>query len=459
MSNDNKHINYNADDIQRYLQGKMTPQEMHAMESTALDDEFLADAIEGYALVEEDHKRILDGLKDSLAQKTSGKVVEMKKGGWKQWYRIAAALFILLGSAAIIYKYVFTNKQEEPQSVVAKQESKKETATDTTKNINTEPNSVSNAFASTETKPPVTFKEKEATTIVSDSTALALKRAPSEEKNNTDDRAKDEVAIVSKKAEESKTLVADKEVQANANYKFTQDKKAKAAANYDNVVTPATAGVNARFSNVTKNNQNLSETLNQNIFKGRVVNANNEPLPFAKISILNDSFKIGTYSDAKGNFNFISIDTILNVEAKSVGFSNQTGVLKSGLLANNKLVLTENSQPNADIVIKSDRVDRVKSLRDLLKDTSKLAEPEDGWGNYATYMANNLDLPGEIKINSQHGTVELSFTVDKNGVPQNINIDKSYSKQVDSEAIRLVKDGPKWKSRNRNKKGKVVVVF
>ncbi|MBI1782133.1 MAG: TonB family protein [Sphingobacteriales bacterium] len=423
MSADNKHINYNANDIQRYLQGKMTPQEMHALERAALDDEFL-----------------------------------MKKGGWKQWYRIAAALFILLGSAAIIYKYIFTNKPGEIQSVVAKQETKKE-ATQSADSI-IQPNKSSSEIATTETKPPVTFKEKEATTKTFDSNVVAINKVPAKEKADDKALAKDEEVVVPKKAEEAKTVILDKETQVSANYKFSQDKKAKASTNLQGVVAaPATARIDTRFKTQNKNNQGLAENLNQNIFKGRVVNANNEPLPFTKISILNDSFKIGTYADAKGYFNFISLDTILPVEAKSIGYSNQTGVLKSGLLANNKLVLSENSQPEADIVIKSNRVDRVKSLRDLLKDTSKLAEPEDGWGNYATYMANNLELPNGIKINSQHGTVELSFTIDKNGVPQNINIDKSYGKQVDAEAIRLVKDGPKWKSKNRNKKGKVVVVF
>lgn len=455
MSTDNKHIHYSAEDIQRYLQGKMNPQEMHALERAALDDEFLADAIEGYALLEDDHKSTLEGLKDSLTQKTSGKVVEMKKGGWKQWYRIAAALFILLGSAAIIYKYVFTNKAEELTSTVAKQEPKKEN--ETTGNSKVDSNA--SGLVSTYSQSSPKEKEKKINTQL-DSSMVALNNVPAEEKNTTDDKTKDELTAVPKKAEEPKTLAAEKAVHANANYKFTQEKKAKQANSFEGIVAaPVTSGTNARFNNLNKNNQALTENLNQNIFKGRVLNTNNEPLTYAKISILNDSFKIGTYTDAKGYFNFISADTVLQVEAKSIGFNNKKAILKSGLPANNQLVLTENNQQQADIVIKSDRTDRVKSLRDLMKDTTKLAEPEDGWGNYAAYMANNLELPDNIKINTQHGVVELSFTVDKNGAPQNINIEKSYSKQVDAEAIRLVKEGPKWKSKNRNKKGKVVVVF
>ena len=48
MSKEN--FQYSAQDIQRYLKGQMSPEEMHAIETAALDDPFLADAIEGYEL-------------------------------------------------------------------------------------------------------------------------------------------------------------------------------------------------------------------------------------------------------------------------------------------------------------------------------------------------------------------------------------------------------------------------
>lgn len=52
MANNNPHINYSQADIERYLQGKMTHAEMHALEKAALQDPFLADAIEGFAIAD-----------------------------------------------------------------------------------------------------------------------------------------------------------------------------------------------------------------------------------------------------------------------------------------------------------------------------------------------------------------------------------------------------------------------
>ena len=46
--NEGSTYHYSAEDIQKYLQGKLNAAEMHALEKMALDDPFLAEAIEGY---------------------------------------------------------------------------------------------------------------------------------------------------------------------------------------------------------------------------------------------------------------------------------------------------------------------------------------------------------------------------------------------------------------------------
>ena len=92
----------------------------------------------------------------------------------------------------------------------------------------------------------------------------------------------------------------------------------------------------------------------------------------------------------------------------------------------------------------------------------KLEEPEpaDGWDNYDTYLANNLEIPDELKTKPASGgtEVEVSFEVNKNGEPVNIKVEKSLCGKCDKEAIRLVKEGPKWR-RNANKKGRTTVTI
>ena len=76
---DNKNMtHYSTADIQKYLEGKLSAVEMHVMEKAALDDPFLADAIEG---VQEHLKHSkaasfnadLESLEKRLQEKVAGK--------------------------------------------------------------------------------------------------------------------------------------------------------------------------------------------------------------------------------------------------------------------------------------------------------------------------------------------------------------------------------------------------
>lgn len=53
------------------------------------------------------------------------------------------------------------------------------------------------------------------------------------------------------------------------------------------------------------------------------------------------------------------------------------------------------------------------------------------------------------------GIVELSFIVEKDGTRSNINVTKSIDPLLDNEAIRIIKEMPKWESAQELLYGKV----
>jgi hypothetical protein len=55
--------------------------------------------------------------------------------------------------------------------------------------------------------------------------------------------------------------------------------------------------------------------------------------------------------------------------------------------------------------------------------------------------------------------VQISFEVNKLGEPVNIKVEKSLCKECDEEAIRLIKQGPKWKTKKKKKRVTVNVPF
>jgi hypothetical protein len=207
---------------------------------------------------------------------------------------------------------------------------------------------------------------------------------------------------------------------------------------------------------VNNNNQNRKGALNNqpvNIFRGRVTDENNVGLPFARVMNPADN-NAGTYTDVRGYFTLTHPDTTVQVQVRSVGFDNNNIQLRSSVVSNQVTMQDDRSLAEVVISTKKPNTDRHRDAN------MKLVEPEpvDGWDNYDTYIANNLEMPDEFKTKPAYGngTVEVSFEVNKYGEPINIKVEKSLCSKCDKEAIRLVKEGPKWR-RNANKKGRTTV--
>lgn len=61
-----------------------------------------------------------------------------------------------------------------------------------------------------------------------------------------------------------------------------------------------------------------------------------------------------------------------------------------------------------------------------------------------SYFMTDLKYPEEAKKNGISGKVFVSFVVEKDGSLTNIKVIRGVSPELDAEAIRLIKDSPKW---------------
>jgi hypothetical protein len=103
---------------------------------------------------------------------------------------------------------------------------------------------------------------------------------------------------------------------------------------------------------------------------------------------------------------------------------------------------------------------RVLNLARLNNLKHEEPEPIDGWQKYDTYVANNLQIPDNLRPKLPAApTVELSFEVDKMGQPVNIRVERSLCSECDAEAIRLIRDGPRWKPTRKGRKTRVTLSF
>jgi hypothetical protein len=140
---------YTAKDIERYYTGKMSSLEMHQLEKAAMEDPFLADALEGYSYT---NTPVQDSeyMHQQLHAKTiRAKVLPLASFNKKAFLRIAALFILLAGCGWAIYKFGF-NKPNDNIAIV-KQPDIQALSTDTNKNDAVLQQSTSNAETNTQT--------------------------------------------------------------------------------------------------------------------------------------------------------------------------------------------------------------------------------------------------------------------------------------------------------------------
>lgn len=421
--NENKNIIYTAADVQQYLDGKLSPMQMHAMEKAALDDDFLAEAIEGYANNKDANwQTYLQQAKENIALKNNEQAKIVAIGSSKKmWLKVAAAIVVLAGGAIaynILNKPTIINTPE--QIAVVTPSVINDTIVDTPNPTPTETAVVTTKQKTIDidkTPIPITLAN-----VVADSLYTPTKPTKIAAKK-TNDR---DVALNTTPAAAPTTLETAKADDV------AKDKDAK-SYDFENVVK-----AEAKKKVIAKQQPNYN-------FISQVVAADNSPLPFANISIKEENF--GTYADVKGNFRLNSPDSLLTVEVKSVGYLPKYYTLnaKTNL---NKIVLTEDKiDANNQVVLKRSTNGKASRKATFLKDSIVNVEPADGWDNYSTYVSNNIDIPDDIlNDKSRRGQVEVSFNVSANGAITNIKIDKTACNNCDEEAVKkLIQQGPQWK--------------
>ena len=70
--------------------------------------------------------------------------------------------------------------------------------------------------------------------------------------------------------------------------------------------------------------------------------------------------------------------------------------------------------------------------------------PVDGVLQFAKYVQDNLRYPQEARNNNIEGDVIVDFQINANGSSDNFTIIKGLGFGCDEEAVRLIKEGPKW---------------
>ncbi len=420
MTEKSKHIIYSKADIEKYLQGKMSYEEMHQLELAALQDLFLADAIEGYTNADQaiTAQHLSEIETEILANRPVAKVVNInKKKSWGFMQVAASIVVIVIGTyaASLLFKKNIPTTTEKEIAVTEPNKTIANTDTITNNNI-------------------ASVTENKATQKTEQSNGNANAATPfiSTERN-------DDIRNVNNNVMDSAQNYDRQLAQADTKtYQWKpEDEKTKEAIAKDNT--------NIKVDTIA--NGNLAANTNAVYYN------------YNGYATANDASKF-------------------NTKARK-GYSTENAASNTINLAPIKMKADTSYKPVAVSNVGFKAKKELSTLPYKLTKEDSLAVPVNGWASFNEYVRNNTSTVSYTDTSRNNFTVtngrtgeavvDLEFLVDKDGKPDKIVVTNSTNAANDTTAINLLKNGPRWittdnenSQRNRKnykKKAKVSIKF
>lgn len=410
------------DVLEDYLDGKLDAKAMHFVERQALEDPFVAEALEGLKQSPK-RKQTLSILQKQLYDRVSEKPIKRKLWGiTTQRLSIAATATVAFIAVSILFFMRETNRRNA--ELAAHKQGGVMVQLDSTTSI-----------ASVQPK----LKED---TVTQNSTKAALI---------------DKAITAAKTGDLAKNTKTDLVVQP-AEQQTVEAKAAKIAI--DNSRAKAKSAVS--FGNYRPSPVTISETVvaaapplgsSKIAFSGNVVDqSNGQPVQGAVVKLAGS--KNVTATDAKGYFylpadsNAKDKDLLIN----AIGFKElpvaglqDPNAIKSALSGNkslNEIALITGSNGHKKENIAAPKITLHAEQNLDGKSADDITKPIPvSTINYSQYLENNNKL---YNPKGPEQFVILSFKVKSNGRPTNISVIKSLNKKADAEAKRLIQEGPDW---------------
>lgn len=421
------------DDIERYTSGNMTSAEMNAFEKRALNDPFLAEAMQGIEAI--DATQLQDDIHElhhALDQKIKSKP-ESSTGFWKLPVRIAAGVALLFVSGYIITHLVNTNDVKNNSLALNKKEA-----------AETQPSPVIN---DTVTADPLPHEKKEKPIAIE-------KLLPPISKQKADaDETKDQPSVAAAPPAEAvgegfamEDEIAAEEVIRNEPALSRVASSRKAEKKTEIQSAPSEVQLK-QYSGIE------SKTI-----RGKVSDQEDgQPLPGVNVMVKGTS--IGTVTDLNGNYELTIEETNPALVFSFVGM--ETKEVSSANSATVDVNLNPDVSSLSEVVVVGYGT---KEEEEFEGTRWELAEPEGGKKEYKNYLEKSLTYPKEAIANHVEGRVTIQFTILPGGELTDFRVMRSLGFGCDEEVMRLIKEGPQWKPTKRNDepvkgRGKVKMKF
>lgn len=427
--------------LRKWIDGSITAAEERELEQLAKGDPMLADALEGLRQQPDfDHLNKVNNIKARLQQRTQQK----RRGLIFFLPRIAAAAAVV-AALTLGLQYFFNTEKIQPEVAnKAQQEADNQqnetpiAALDEGRGTRDEGRGTREEEGGTRDERQVTSSkpqealDTEKESIVAEESASSPRNLPS-----TFNKIELPPAEVNK---EKAKKIAEAEVPALDTEGILADGRVISVDTALAIPGDPLRDKAARMTVAPKPNIQKFNSIppNQRIIAGRVTDNSGAALIGASIIIKGTN--TGTVSDIDGNFSIKIPEGKHELIVNYTGFKSEEISVESGDTI--AIRLDENGQALSEVVVTGYGRKLDRSAEESIP---IYPEPRDGYKRLERYIRNNLQYPEAAKANAIEGNVVLTFQVQPDGTPTDFKVIQSLGYGCDEEAMRLLREGPKWR--------------
>lgn len=434
-------------DIEKYLRGELSAAEMHALERAALNDPFLAEALEGveHAGGADNFLHDLHKLNKSVHQRShKRKHKTLQIWGWTT--AAAATLLLVLISGFMVITLLREQRRELQAQRAEERLLLEMTSSRDTLTVVLPPRIAYHESGTVE--PP----SREQSTSGQRREAPSVQRAP--DRAQGDQQQSDEIQTAPEEAADTKAQLrenqdAEREPIALADVPETitpeekpeEEEPEEISKRYSKKAeSPVVAG-QVRSETPSPSRAAQVETAAR-VLRGKVTSSTDgDGLPGVNVVVKGSG--VGTITDVDGNYEIIVSEKDPTLVFSFIGFQRHE-VRATGHQEVN-VSLEEDVASLSEVVVTGFGVESGKAISGPYRSP----EPSGGRSSFKDYLSKAVRYPAEAIQNKTEGRVTVRFSVEPDGKLTNFEVIKGIGSGCDEELIRAIQQGPSWQSARR----------
>jgi len=429
MRKRNKHIT--REELQRYLRGEMSNEQMHEFERKASEDSFLSDAMEGYEdMLPNNLDRDLDNLDFQMHETFLKDVPEVKSTPFS-YMKVAAIVLLVMCFSAVGYflyygfpedilrgKTITMSEEQVDKSAPEKQEKK---------------------------APEVEILEAPEQDV--EAGLVAVPETPRDQRADSETR--------------NLRITEEETLDAGAGDEVPEDQAIPPPVETTEDESDILFDLETTEKSGVEDTDALAVLSITNTIKGQVVSASdNQPISNADVGLLSTNERTKTSENGEfsiettgpGETIIVYADGYASNTSRISNSDNITIQLQSIPVTTAARMAAQESQPDRSqpVALQEPEESRQKEAADAAASievslpSNPLPIPEIPMVQYQQYLTENLEYPPQAIQNGIEGNVIVEIAVDANGSITNISILLGLGYGCDEEAVRVIRDGPGW---------------